>query len=647
MSIIRNHSTRWLFCMLLLLAAMQAWAIWTYSPTIDEKAHLPAGLANWQLGRFDLYAVNPPLIKMVAAAPVCAMDPVTDWAHGLGATGTRHEFRVGRYFIEQNGYETLRYLRVARLACIPFSLLGAWVCFLWGRAAFGTSSGLLAALLWCLSPMILGHGSLITPDVGATAVGLAAVYRFRLWLLDTSWWNAVVLGVVTGMALLTKFTWIPVFPLTAIIMLPIWRRGDGGIRLHWQRDVAHLCIASLVALYFVNAMYAFDGSFTQLGRFGFVSKTLKGDLALTNPQSNARNAVGNRFSNSWIGKIPVPLPTHYVLGIDIQRRDFETAGHTNSYLMGEWRTTGWWYYYIVAFAVKEPVPVLILIAWAVTMCIGRRVRNRRCLQDTSGETAGLRNSSREQVLLIVPTFLLCLLVMSHTAFSHHLRYLLPAYPFVYLFASQVAGAAASYYAARWSLGGLITWQFLAVALTGPNWISYFNVVSGGPGNGSAWLLNSNIDWGQDLLQVQQWQREHPDKPLHLALDGDSARIFGVRSRYSPTESYGDVGQKHYSPPAPGWHAVSVKLLRSDRWILKDSLGKTVGVPDHSRFFQQLEPQDFAGSVPVFYVPERESDLRQPVADQEVNGETMNSAHLGDTENETDTESARSPRPRER
>ena len=57
------------------------------SATVDEMAHLPAGISIWQLNRFELYRVNPPLVKMVAAAPVMFMDPVTDWSYALPLPG--------------------------------------------------------------------------------------------------------------------------------------------------------------------------------------------------------------------------------------------------------------------------------------------------------------------------------------------------------------------------------------------------------------------------------------------------------------------------------------------------------------------------------------------------------------------------------
>ena len=65
---------------------------------------------------------------------------------------------------------------LARWACIPFSLLGAYVCYRWAADLYGELAGAWSLVLWCFSPNILAHAQLITPDLGATALGVTAGY---------------------------------------------------------------------------------------------------------------------------------------------------------------------------------------------------------------------------------------------------------------------------------------------------------------------------------------------------------------------------------------------------------------------------------------------------------------------------------------
>jgi len=75
-----------------------AWSAWRHSPVAAEYGHLPAGLSHFEIGRFDLYRVNPPLVRLVAAIPPFGQDPKTDWQHYSNDPLVRSEWGVGRIF---------------------------------------------------------------------------------------------------------------------------------------------------------------------------------------------------------------------------------------------------------------------------------------------------------------------------------------------------------------------------------------------------------------------------------------------------------------------------------------------------------------------------------------------------------------------
>ena len=55
--------------------------------------------------------------------------------------------------------------------------------------------------------------------------------------------------------------------------------------------------------------------------------------------------------------------------------------------------------------------------------------------------------------------------------------------------------------------------------TYPHMLSYFNELAGGPFRGSAHLLGSNVEWGQDYLLLKRWSEEHPEaRPLFVGGD---------------------------------------------------------------------------------------------------------------------------------
>ena len=140
----------------------------------------------------------------------------------------------------------------------------------------------------------------------------------------------------------------------------------------WRRGAWQMGLILLLGLYVLNLGYGFEGSFQKLGDYGFVSETLGGpieDAERYSPEAR------NRFEETWLAHLPVPLPKNYVMGIDLQRWDFERKMW--SYLRGEWRMGGWWYYYLYALAVKVPLGtwVLVLLAAGVSLWTGGRVRS--------------------------------------------------------------------------------------------------------------------------------------------------------------------------------------------------------------------------------------------------------------------------------
>ncbi len=168
--------------LLLVHASLLSVGAHRHSPAWDETGHLVAGISHWHLGRFELYRVNPPLVRMVASLPVLLIGSETDWGRFSASPHARPAFAVASDYIRNNGLRTFRLFALARWACIPFSLLGAYVCFRWARELYGGAAGILALTVWCFSPNIIAHAQLITPDAGAAALGVTAAYLLWRWL---------------------------------------------------------------------------------------------------------------------------------------------------------------------------------------------------------------------------------------------------------------------------------------------------------------------------------------------------------------------------------------------------------------------------------------------------------------------------------
>lgn len=547
------HRTAALVCAILIAhALLVGFNGYAHGPCWDELGHLPAGLSHWYFGQFDLYRVNPPLVRMVAAIPVICERPAMEWP-GIGpGPMDRREWECGRRFTDAQGERVFWNFTTARWACIPFCLVGAWVSYRWAAVLYGPPAGLSGMTLWCFSPTILGNGQMITPDIAAASLGAAACYLFSRWLNRPTATGALAAGVLLGLAELCKTTWLILFPLWPFLWLVLrWRQRRRRGRV-W-REAQHVTSMVLTAIVVINVGYGFSGTGYHLGEYQFVSEAL-------NKHACARSAevtieAGNRFVGTWLDSVPVPFPSDYVLGIDRQKREFED-GHA-SYLRGEWRHGGWWYYYLYALVVKVPLGTWMLVVLALGVAVFG---------------CGYTTSLRDEMVLVTPIVAVLVLVSSQTGFTHHLRYVLPIFPFAFIWISKVfqsirfghrmvAILAAA--AVLWSTGSSLYYY--------PHSLSYFNELVGGPNNGYRHLLHSNVDWGQDLLLFRDWLKQHPEvRPIGLAysLPKHILDPVDVGIEYTLPPPGPDSTASRNTPtamelgPLPGWYAIFVGELRA-------------------------------------------------------------------------------------
>jgi hypothetical protein len=444
----------------LVLAAALAFVLLAFhaarleTPTIDEFAHVPAGHAVLVHGDLDLYSKNPPLGKALLAAPnvlfrTLRVPRPVEPAFGWGP------WQYGRRFMKANSEVYLGLFTAPRAVVIVFALLAGGIVFLWTRALFGERAAATTTALFLLCPTVLAHGHLATLDVLCTTAIAGAAFALRFALAGDSVSRFVGAGGVLGLALLIKFTALLLAPAFLIVVMLARGRRLG-------RALGELAIVFGMAAVVVNGGMAFRGSFEPLGGFQFGS-----DFARS-------------LQQMLPASLPVPAPADYVKGFDAQKRDVERAEFP-SYFRGRWSREGVWYYEAAALLVKTPLPLLALLAFAPAALW--RVRPPR----------------HELALLIVPILVLGLLLTGLNNLNVGMRYLLPLYPFAF-----IAMGAAFARGGRTTTAVAVGLVALSAALAlrvHPGYLGYFNLVAGGPDGGHHFLLDSNLDWGQDLYRL--------------------------------------------------------------------------------------------------------------------------------------------------
>jgi hypothetical protein len=188
------------------------------------------------------------------------------------------------------------------------------------------------------------------------------------------------------------------------------------------------------------------------------------------------------------------LPSDFVLGVDRQRLDFEIKWP--SYLRGEWREHGWWYYYLYGLLVKLPIAYLVIGGLA----IGQLVYISR-------------KQVADMLTLLSPSVALFVFVSSHTGFNHHVRYVLPALPMIYVWLAGVWKPMSRLKGGAVVITALFLSGVVSVLSMYPHHHAYFNVIGGGAKQGHLHLLNSNLDWGQGILELARWSKGNPNNRL--------------------------------------------------------------------------------------------------------------------------------------
>jgi 4-amino-4-deoxy-L-arabinose transferase-like glycosyltransferase len=571
---------RWAFLLLSIHAALLAYSAACHSPTWDEPFHVVGGVRRWECGRFDLNIGNPPLVGMIAALPVLATRPQTDWSR------VPNLYHVGLDFMAANGPRSLWMITLARWALIPVTLLGGYVCYRWARELYGDAGGLVALTVWCFGPNILAHGQVVTGDMPATALGITAFYAFWKWLSRPTVGRAALAGLLLGVAELSKFVWVILYVFWPVLWI-VWRRLDRGrpARLSLAHEAGHGLLILLLSIYVVNLGYAFEKPLQPL-RSSELGKTILGRIDLFGSSDEASAGSG------WLGSLPVPFPQKYVAGIGAIA-DVRVAPPP-SYLRGEVSPDGWWYYYPYAMLVKLPVGTLALLGLACCLALSSRGNN---------------DAWKTEWLLLLAPFLVVICFVTWVDAGQRLRYALPMLPFVMVLTGRASQALVDNRRLLAVLVGcLLAWSVARSLWVYPHSLSYFYGLAGGPMRGHEHLLLST-DWGQDLFYLKEWYDRHPAaRPFHLAYYGSMAPRLARIEFSLPPRNLTAAGLKpgavsDRSGPRPGWFAVSVHVPRTSRSRIPDGRGGRAPVDAYDYdYFLRFRPIAMAGySIYVYHV----------------------------------------------
>lgn len=569
------------------------------SPTMDEQNHIARGYAYLRTGDLRLSQEHPPLINTISALPLLILNPQLPTGHPSWASANWYAFGDELLWqaVDADG-DPIAAQKMVNWARVPIVLLGVLLgmgVYAWAAELYGPAAGLLALGLYAFSPNLLAHTHLATNDLGVACFFFFALYTFWRFTLQPSVVGIVAAGVALGLALAAKFSALILLPILALLVaIRAWRRPTApaspppepelmpltpadklavgapeGAELYrpkpvkpttipwwrtfrWQR-VLHLAAILLIGLAVVWGIYGLERS----------------------PMSD--------------GGASVPMPSYWNGIKTILER---TERGNPAFLMGKYSTDGWWYYFPVAFIIKTSLPTLLLLALALAHTIHRK-------------------SWRQEMWLLLPVAVYFIILMG-SSLNIGYRHLLPVLPLLFVYVSKLASEHAQVtirkspiakQALRWALGLtailLIAWQAYSALNIHPHYLAFFNETVGGPANGHKYLVDSNLDWGQDLPALRDYLIQAQIDQVQLSWFGP-ARPEQYDIDYRPLPGFplyqGAPETYAFNPykPAPGIYAISATNLQG------------VTFEDHDTFawFRDQEPLARPGySLFVYRVPE--------------------------------------------
>ncbi len=546
------------------------------SPTFDEPTHLYAGYSYLRWGDFRVNPEHPPLVKILAALPLLAFDinscTITQDQRDIVQERKEYGWNLADQFILANR-RVEKFFLYPKLVMIGLAVILGVFVFWWAREIYGLNAALAALALYCFDPNFLAHSSIIHTDVPFTLFFFAGTYFYWRAAHRLTWGNLFGASLLFALSAVVKFSFVAILPIwivLGILRAFSWQPQQSQITspevvlAPRQKMALHLIVlgtAMVMAYLVVWAAYGF-----RFDAVGGETEQLRIGRLVTKESWLSVLAILN--SKYFI------LPEAWLYGL----LDAIRASDRESYLLGQIYLHGSWLYFPVAFAVKTSLPTLIALLVAIVLMV-----RRRSLLPTD-------------LFLLVPVMIF-FAVATGSKLNIGLRHILPIYPFLFVW---IGGMLATIWAsrsrvARYGVSLLGIWLLVSSLRVYPDYLAFFNELAGGPGNGHTILVDSNLDWGQDLKGLQVWMSNQGLTRIQLAYFGTiDPAYYGIDADPLPGTLTVQSRPRIGDSPAPAHIAISATYLKGLYLWNRDQyasfrLQKPVAIIGHSIWVFRLSP----------------------------------------------------------
>jgi tetratricopeptide (TPR) repeat protein len=533
--------------------------------TFDEVLHIVAGVSYWTLDDYRLQPENGNLPQRWAALPLLLTQPAFP-ARDTDLWRQSNAVLLGRQYLFSMGNDPDAILRVCRAMATCWSAATCLVVWLWSRSLFGTGGGLVSLLLAVWWPALVAHGPLATSD--ACAGLFFALGTWALWsLLDRITLGTLLAAAAAiGFAAIAKHSSVLLAPValafltvTTVAGRPLRVRIGLLDRLITSRPgrlaagLLALVVPLVAAVVCIWAACGFRYPTVPLAS-GDVELFRYGTLENCTEHAGGVGRICAALARWRI------LPEAWLYGMSYVA---SLSRLRNAFAIGAYSMSGWWWFFPLCLAIKNTLPALGLAGWGIV----------RELQALIGAWRSRSPLSASVWAAVAP--LVALAVLWPTFLTSHLnigeRHLIPSYPLMMVLAGGVWPAVRG----RWLSAvvlGLLALHAVDVTSRYPFSLSYFNQIVP-RGREYQWLVDSSLDWGQDLPRLARRLPGfvRPGEPVYLNYFGScrpdtvlpDAELLGLAPRPGAPQSL-----------RPGVYCVSATSLQAvydepfGRWCRK-------------------------------------------------------------------------------
>jgi hypothetical protein len=517
------------------------------SVTSDETAHVTAGVAYWKFNDYRLQPENGNLPQRWGAIPQIIGEAHLDPADNPDRWRKSSVWIIAQKYFFESGNNTDFLLLCSRSMMLFWSVAAGLLVFAWSRSLWGTRAGLGSLALFSISPTTLAHGPLVTSDMCAAVwLLIACAACWRLCLNPTAI-NTLLFGVATGLAFVAKFSAVLLFPVYGLLAAIYWIWNPTGLleTHNWRIRLPVAFIAGLALV--AGIIWCF---------FGFRYSAPNVDLAPFDRfyvQWDTLTAEGQLWTNlvSFCRRFLL-LPEAYLYGFSFVAFFSEERG---AFLAGNYSTTGWWWFFPFAFLVKSTIGELLVAALII-------IRGTSMLVRTRMATWTSRRIVRSPLLPLLLFAAVYGIFSLSTNLNIGQRHILPLYLVLFILAGYIFSRRSHRFHPIVATIALAVSAIESASNT-PHHLAFFNRLAGGPTNGWRLLVDSSLDWGQDVASLGQWvqQNRRASEIVYVSSFGTSDPNYEGAGAILLSPYYTLGKPRNWFELSPGLYCISATMLQ--------------------------------------------------------------------------------------